>query len=597
MPECGSEDATVGTGGGGGGESAEGGAPDASEGGRLLEQVNLFAIAAAAGNLPALQLLLDLGAGAGLPSREFHAANLRHQTLLSSALFESVDRGHMEIVRELIVKGGADVNATLPGSTLTALHVLVSQQDFDPTKNTCWRLLLTGGAVADTVDLSGQTLLHHAAKKENSLDLVRALMASSKKISASLSSVDDHGKTPLHYALQHGQPVVCQLFLKLIAGSLNTMSGANLRSDNRHTLLHAACKNKISHRFVAELIRRGADPDVLDDGLRPLHHALSSRCCGQIVSLLVSPPNVKEKSAKHSLRPVPRPSRAGARAGPQMQISGVDWHNDLHAPLSPVFQDEEPGPLSDAEQDLTRRARWSFLDGANAVLADSKSRNPDAAAEFQTGVELKKVFSLGQNHENRANNDSLVRFANNLLTGMPAKAKEHMGLRAALVDCGFIAQCFSALCGDFADGDWGGRGYILSPPIGDTTALLALTDNFHDERPFCGVCLTTFSTAPAHRQEKDNTLFNVGVARHVRTPHPPLVLASLSGPVVVFFLCGRLQSQGTHATPRYPAIASCIARSLNYLTTRVHARTHTRALPYAVHTGAESTRRSSCVLT
>ena len=91
----------------------------------LRQECNLFAIAAAADNLPALQLLLDLGhTGLAANTAAITRSEISEQhPLLTGALYEAVDRGHTDIVRELVELANVDVNDTLHGTTLTALQV------------------------------------------------------------------------------------------------------------------------------------------------------------------------------------------------------------------------------------------------------------------------------------------------------------------------------------------------------------------------------------------------------------------------------------------------------------------------------------------
>ena len=92
----------------------------------------------------------------------------------------------------------------------------MTQENFSPSENLAWRILLNAGAYVDVTDHTGQTLLHHAAKKANSIEFIRALLKRGKVMVDAMSLPDVHAMTPLHYALRHGNASVVMAFLHII---------------------------------------------------------------------------------------------------------------------------------------------------------------------------------------------------------------------------------------------------------------------------------------------------------------------------------------------------------------------------------------------
>ena len=171
-----------------------------------------------------------------------------------TALHYAVARGHVGTVK-LLLAGGACADSVKTFRE-TPLHLATKAGHLDIAK-----LLLAGGASVDSSTKSSETPLHFAAEGRHE-DIARLLLASG----AGVDSLTSGEKTPLHCAALVGHESIARLLLA---------SGAGVDSLTRRgeTPLHFAAEN--GHENVARLLLAGgAGVDSLTRwGETPLHFA------------------------------------------------------------------------------------------------------------------------------------------------------------------------------------------------------------------------------------------------------------------------------------------------------------------------------------
>ncbi|WP_064124964.1 ankyrin repeat domain-containing protein [Wolbachia endosymbiont of Dactylopius coccus] len=104
----------------------------------------------------------------------------------------ALSSNNKEIV-EILVKEGADVNASLDESMITPLHM--AARGYNANQEVV-QALIEKGANIDAVDKDGLTPLHMAASRDFSGKIVKTLI----KGKANIDAVDKCGRTPLHFA-------------------------------------------------------------------------------------------------------------------------------------------------------------------------------------------------------------------------------------------------------------------------------------------------------------------------------------------------------------------------------------------------------------
>lgn len=185
-------------------------------------------IAAATGDT--ISLCHELDAGKAVDTRDLE----HHRTLLHWAVL-----GRQHAAVELLLSRNADFNATDPSNARTPLHIAMAGGD-----STLAVRLLQAGSPTETRDRSGETPLFIAcrerkhkmtkvlleagsdpdARDSNSSKQTPLLLAAKlglKKVvkilldhDAKVSLVDDHGMTPLLYAIREGHNDIADLLSK-----------------------------------------------------------------------------------------------------------------------------------------------------------------------------------------------------------------------------------------------------------------------------------------------------------------------------------------------------------------------------------------------
>ncbi len=176
-----------------------------------------------------------------------------------TALHEAVRCGHLEVVKELIIAAGANIDQTdNNGETPLQLAARCNKLEILPA-------LLQAGADPNAKNSeTSQTALHEAAELGH-LEVIKALIA--KK--AHINQTDNDGNTPFHLAAIRGKFAVFPALLQ---------AGADPNAKNSKTgltALHKAVELGLLE-VVKALIAKRADINQTDnDGNTPLHTALN----------------------------------------------------------------------------------------------------------------------------------------------------------------------------------------------------------------------------------------------------------------------------------------------------------------------------------
>lgn len=151
--------------------------------------------AAATGNLPGVQLLLEYRADVSLKECD------RQWTALHCALAEASD--HQYNIVKLLLESGASANDRARNGT-TPFHVALGHNRME-----CAQLMLDHGADITAVDNKGSTALHYAAARGDA-ELTQFVL----ELGIDIESSDDNDYSVLQCAVGHGTPEICEFLLK-----------------------------------------------------------------------------------------------------------------------------------------------------------------------------------------------------------------------------------------------------------------------------------------------------------------------------------------------------------------------------------------------
>lgn len=136
------------------------------------------------------------------------------------------------------------------------------------------KLFINGGANINSRDEHGNTPLIYAVKKE-SIEIVKYLI----KSSANVNIENNLKETPIFYALQPSRTEILKLLIK-------AKSNLNHQNEDGFTPLHKATQYDLDY-IVELLIKKGANPNIQSElGLTPLHLAALDEFCDITYTLL-----------------------------------------------------------------------------------------------------------------------------------------------------------------------------------------------------------------------------------------------------------------------------------------------------------------------
>lgn len=172
-------------------------------------------------------------------------------------LHYAAQRKHAEVI-ELLGKTGTDCNTltSKQDGARSAIHLVLLKQGLSSNGAECIRLLLRYGANIEQPDGAGRTPLHWAAQ-HGWPGRVKWLIANKAKLEATTD--DRHERTPLHIAVEGGHLKTTRALLD--AGS---NKDAAMKSPSGKTALHIATEGN-SIDLVEELLARKVNVDPICD--------------------------------------------------------------------------------------------------------------------------------------------------------------------------------------------------------------------------------------------------------------------------------------------------------------------------------------------
>ncbi|ONM56408.1 Ankyrin repeat family protein [Zea mays] len=195
-----------------------------------------------------------------------------------TALYVSAEKGHVEVVCEILKASDVQSAGLKASNSFDAFHIAAKQGHLDVLKE----LLHAFPSLAMTTNSVNATALDTAATQGH-IDIVNLLL----ETDASLARIaKNNGKTVLHSAARMGH-------VEVVTALLNKDPGLGFRTDKKgQTALHMASKGLASKGQNAEILLELLKPDVsvihVEDGKgnRPLH--VATRKGNTIVSDIIS---------------------------------------------------------------------------------------------------------------------------------------------------------------------------------------------------------------------------------------------------------------------------------------------------------------------
>ncbi|GIX91616.1 hypothetical protein CDAR_557321 [Caerostris darwini] len=219
------------------------------------------------------------------------------------------NRIRLKEITEILADTSTDVNAHLPATHRTALHLAIENPN---CRSIIVRTLLSNGADVNARDLVNSTPLHYAVsrfhyeddeddqiryekepvedgweKKFSVFNLSNSDYLQINKIKlllefhANINAKDNFGQTPLHNAVKN---IECSLrvFKILLQNGANVNAVCNVNST---ALQYAVQVNWNNEDVILELLNQGADPNIMSGfGMSALHHSVRNPCCDLIVT-------------------------------------------------------------------------------------------------------------------------------------------------------------------------------------------------------------------------------------------------------------------------------------------------------------------------
>lgn len=225
--------------------------------------------AANKGELALARKLLELGADPKL--RDSSRSRL-------TALHLAVQRAQADMV-ELLIDGGADLEAACARTGSTALHLSVERGSLELS-----RCLLELGADVEARDTRERSTPLHLAARVGSEDLIQLLLDYAAKVDARQA----FGETALHVAVKYLRPRLARLLLR--AGAQVDAKNANGRTALRYAVEYRSSESlglllrfgaDASEALDGELLAAGASDDC-DMACHVVEHLLALRALGLV---------------------------------------------------------------------------------------------------------------------------------------------------------------------------------------------------------------------------------------------------------------------------------------------------------------------------
>ena len=162
---------------------------------------------------------------------------------IDSAILASSRNGHRKCL-ELLIRGGADVNVAIEGTTpliesAKCVHAM------------CMKTLLLKGSDVNVTDAGSATALYYAVKNPECMELLI-------EAGANVNLPGSGGNIPLHNACSHGHMKSIEMLLR---------AGADVNSIDAAEFTPLKCAAKYGHNnCIKRLIEAGADVNATDNG-------------------------------------------------------------------------------------------------------------------------------------------------------------------------------------------------------------------------------------------------------------------------------------------------------------------------------------------